>query len=55
MIRCQIENFDTVKDAEEEILEDGSGKQQSKGFLPTYLKKFEEEADVSESIVEELV
>ena len=55
MTKGQIEKFDKAKDAQEEISEDGSNKQQSKGFLLTYLKKVEEETDVPDSTIEKLV
>ena len=50
-----IEKFDKAKEVEEEVLEDGSDKQESKGLLLAYLRKVEEEVDVPESIIEELV
>ena len=40
---------------EEKIPEVGSNKQQSKGFLLAYLKKFEEEIGAPERTIEELV
>ena len=55
MTKNQLEIFDKAKDIEEEISEDGSAKQQSKGFLPAYLKKVEDKVDTLENIKEELV
>ena len=55
MTKDQIERFDKAKDTEEEVLEDGSAKQQSKGFLLAYLKKDEEEVNTPKNTIEELV
>ena len=55
MTTHQIERFDKAKAKEDEILEDDSEKQQSKGYLPAYLKKLEDEKDVLESTIEEMI
>ena len=45
MTKGHIERFDKAKEEEGEIPKEGSDKQQSKGFLPAYLRKFKEEVD----------
>ena len=55
MNNSQVEKYDKAKDAKEEISEDRSDKQQSKGFLPIYLQKVEEKIDVPKSTIEELI
>ena len=54
MTNHQIKRFDRTKAKEDEIPEEDSEKQQSKGYLPAYLKKVEDEKDVPESTIEEL-
>ena len=54
MTNHQIERFDRAKAKEDEIPEEDSEKQQLKGYLPSYLKKVEDEKDVLESTIEEL-
>ena len=46
MTTHSIEKFNKAKGKEDEVPEDDSEKQQSKGYLPTYLKKVEDEKDV---------
>ncbi len=55
MTNNQIERFNKATDKENEVLEEESEKQQSKGYLPAYLNKVEDEKDVSENIIEELI
>ena len=55
MTKNQIHKFDKAKDAKEEIPKDESNKQQSKEYLPAYLRKIEDEKDVPENTIEELV
>ena len=55
MTSNQIERFDKVKDKENEVPEEESEKQQSKGYLLVYLKKVDDEKDVPENTIEELI
>ena len=55
MTNHKIEKFDRAKGKQDEISEDSSDKQQSKDYLPAYLKKIEDEKDVPENTIEELV
>ena len=55
MTKGQIEKFDKAKEVEEEDLEKDQAKLQSKGFIPAYLKKVEDEVDVLENTIDELV
>ena len=55
MTNHQIEKFNKAKAKEKEILEEGSEKQQSKGYLPVYLKKIEDEKDTPENMIKELI
>ena len=55
MTSHQIERFNKVKTKESEVPKEDSEKQQSKGYLPAYLKKVDDENDVLKSTIEELI
>ena len=55
MLNHQIEEFNRAKAKVDEIPQEDSEKQQSKGYLPMYLRRVEDENDTPKNTIEELI